>query len=155
MKFRQADEKDISQLIDIRLAYLSEDYNELTLKQTSAISAQLPGYFKDHLNNDLFVYVCEDNELVISTVFLLIMKYPANPSFMNGTTGMIMNVYTLPKYRKRGIAGKLMKRAMNYAKDMGLSYLELKATEAGSALYNKLGFVPVKSKYVSMKYLID
>ncbi len=155
MKFRKANEKDILRLIDMRLAYLSEDYNELTAKQTSAISAQLPGYFKSHLNKDLFVYICEDNELIISTVFLLINKTPANPSFLNGLTGMILNVYTLPDFRKRGIAGDLMKMAMKDAKKMELSYLELKATTAGSSLYHKLGFVMEKSKYVSMKYMIE
>ena len=155
MELRQANETDIPELINKRIAYLSEDYNGLTIEQTDTITAQLPDYFKRHLNHDLFAYVCEDNAFIVSTVFLLITEKPANPSFLTGLTGTILNVYTLPQYRKKGIAGDLMKMAMQDAKCRGLSYLELKATETGCSLYRELGFVPDKSKYISMKYFID
>ena len=154
MQCRQANEADISRLIDMRLAFLSEDYGGLTIEQTDAIAAQLPDYFKGHLNRDLLVYVCEDNASIVSTVFLLVTEKPANPSYLTGTTGTILNVYTLPQCRKRGIAGTLMKMAMHEAKRRKLSYLELKATQAGSSLYHELGFVPEKSENIPMKYLI-
>jgi GNAT superfamily N-acetyltransferase len=154
MQLRQANETDVFQLIDMRLAYLSEDYSGLTTEQTCTIKAQLPDYFREHLNRDLFVYVCEDNEFIASTVFLLITEKPANPSFLTGLTGAILNVYTLPEYRRRGLAGNLMKMAIQEAKCKKLSYLELKATLAGSSLYRELGFVPDESKYVSMRYQI-
>lgn len=154
MQQRQADETDISLLIDMRLAYLTEDYNGLTAEQTCRIKAQLPDYFKEHLNRDLFVYVCEDNKFIVSTVFLLITEKPANPNFITGLTGTILNVYTLPKYRTRGLAGSLMKMAMQDAKCKNLSYLELKATQAGYALYRELGFVTDESKNIPMRYQI-
>jgi len=152
MKFRKANKTDISQLIDMRLAYLSEDYNGLTADQSRMIAAQLPGYFMEHLTRDLFAYVCVDSKLIVSTVFLLVMEKPANPSFLTGWTGTILNVYTLPQYRKRGLAGSLMRLAMQEATCKKLSYLELKATQAGSSLYNKLGFIVYESNYISMKY---
>src|SRR5687767_14284840 len=107
MQLRQANKTDISQLINMRLAYLEEGYSGLTPEQANAIKEQLLAYFREHLNKDLFVYVCEDNTVIVSTVFLLITEKPANPSFLTGLTGTIMNVYTLPNYRKRGIAGSL------------------------------------------------
>jgi hypothetical protein len=72
MIFRQADQSDIFRLIDMRLAYLSEDFGGLTDEEALAIKSQLEEYFKKHLNNDLLVYVCEDNALLVSTVFLQI-----------------------------------------------------------------------------------
>ncbi|HHY82741.1 MAG TPA: GNAT family N-acetyltransferase [Clostridiales bacterium] len=155
MQFRRADGADISQMINMRLAYLSEDYDGLTEEQTSAIKSQLSDYFKKHLNQDLIVFVCEDGNAIVSTVFLLIVERPANPGYITGLTGTILNVYTLPQYRKRGLAGSLMKMAIEEAKCRNLSYLDLKATQAGYSLYRKLGFAPDESKYVSMKYIVN
>jgi len=99
MIYRQAKESDILQLINMRLAYFAEDYGKLSDEQIKTIRSQLKDYFSKHLNRDLFVYVCEDNAIIVSTVFLLIQEKPANPSFITGITGTIMNVYTLPQYR--------------------------------------------------------
>ncbi|AEV67428.1 GNAT family N-acetyltransferase [Acetivibrio clariflavus] len=155
MQLRQANKTDVSQLINMRLAYLAEDYDGLTEEQTDTIRVQLLDYFGKHLNRDLFVYVCEDNAVIVSTVFLLISEKPANPSFLTGLTGTIMNVYTLPHYRKRGIAGNLIRMAIQDAKSKKLSYIDLKATQAASSLYRKLGFAPDESKYLSMRYYIN
>jgi len=154
MHIRKANENDIPKLINMRLAYLSEDHGGLTEEQTNIIKAQLQAYFVKHLNNDLFAYVCEDNEEIVSTVFLLVAEKPANPNFITGLTGTILNVYTLPQYRRRGIAENLLKMAIQDAKNMNLSYIDLNATQAGYSLYRKLGFTDNKSKYVPMKYRI-
>ena len=152
MNFRRAVQKDIPQLTAMRLAYLSEDYHGLSKEQTDSIKFQLKDYIHKHLGNDLLVYVCEDDAHIVSTVFMLLIEKPANPSFLTGKTGMILNVYTIPNYRKQGIAGALIKMAVVDAKQSELSFLELKATSDGLSLYTELGFVPETSKYTSMKY---
>jgi len=155
LKFRQAYIADIPQLIDMRIAYLKEDYNGLTAEQTRTITSQLQDYFKKLLNQDFFAFVCEENEVIVSTVFLVIFEKPANPSFLTGLTGTILNVYTLPQYRKRGIASTLIKMALEHAKQKKLSYVDLKATQAGYSLYSKLGFIPDRPKNVPMIYHIS
>ena len=152
MNFRCAVETDIPQLTAMRLAYLSEDYHGLSQEQTGSIKLQLKDYFHKHLSNDLFVYVCEDDAHIVSTVFMVVIEKPANPSFLTGKTGMILNVYTIPNCRKQGIAGALIKMAVEDAKQRKLSFLELKATADGLSLYTELGFVPETSQYTSMKY---
>ena len=154
MNFRYAIETDITQLITMRLAYLSEDYHGLSAEQTDAIKFQLTDYFNEHLGKDLFVYVSEENDQIVSTVFMLVVEKPANPSFLAGKTGTILNVFTKPNYRRHGISGTLMKMAIENAKQMKLSYLELKATSDGLSLYSKLGFAQEPSKYISMKYIL-
>lgn len=154
MQFRQADQSDIPQLIDIRLAFLSEDQSGLADCEVNEIKLQLPDYYNRHLQNDLFIYVCEDEGEIISSVFLIIQEKPASPVFLNGKSGMILNVYTKPEYRKRGIAGALMNEVIREAKEMELSYIELKATAAGESLYKTCGFIPDDSKYLSMRYNI-
>ena len=78
-----------------------------------------------------------------------------NPSFINGKTGTVLNVYTKPEFRKKGIAGELIKMLLAESRNRHLDYVELKATESGYSLYRSLGFEDAVSKYHSMKYIID
>lgn len=152
MQFRLANKTDIPSLVDLRLAYLCEDFPNQTVKQSQMIKDQLPDYFHRRLGNDLLVFVCEEDARIVSTVFLLITEKPANPNFPTGLTGTVLNVYTLPQYRKRGYATRLMELAIREAGLQNLSYLELKATKAGLPLYRKLGFISEESKNQSMRY---
>jgi len=153
-KFRLAGEKDIPRLTEIRTAYLSEEHKGLSEEQARAIKAQLPDYFNRHLGRDLLVFVCEDGDKIVSSVFLLITEKPAHPHIITGLTGTVLNVYTLPEYRRRGLAGSLLEMAIEEARRRELSFLELKATKAGFSLYRKLGFVINESEYTPMKYRI-
>ena len=70
-----------------------------------------------------------------------------SPAFITGMTGLVMNVYTKPEHRHMGYARRLMELLMGDAERMGLSAVELKATEAGYGLYAALGFEESGSKY--------
>ena len=65
-----------------------------------------------------------------------------------------MNVYTLPGHRRRGYASALVERIIADARQMELSYLELKATEDGLPLYQKLGFLEEASDYTAMRLVL-
>lgn len=59
--------------------------------------------------------------------------------------GVIIKLYVLPAYRKRGIAEKLMDEAMRQMKAAGLKHVQLNVFAGNSAkrLYEKLGFQDV------------
>ncbi|MDE6666212.1 MAG: GNAT family N-acetyltransferase [Ruminococcus sp.] len=150
IKVEKADLKDINELVQMRLEYLTEDYGSLTEIQSEKIRNQLSVYYQNHLNKDLFVYVVK-SERIISCCFLLVSEKPANPSFINGKTGTVLNVYTKPEFRKKGIAGKIMEFLISDAKEMKLDFVELKATDNGYKLYKSVGFEDMVSKYHNMK----
>ncbi len=152
MVFEKADLNDLSSLINLRIAYLLEDYGELPENKIKEITNNLNSYFQKHLNNDLLVFVCRDVDKIVSCCFLCVTEKPSNPSFINGRTGTILNVYTLPEYRRKGIAGKLIKMLLNEAETSKLDFVELKATDSGYPLYKSLGFEDVLSKYHNMKF---
>ena len=151
--YSKAVPENIDKLIDIRIAYLSEDYGGLTDEQTAIIRKSLKGYYEQHLNSDLFVYTAWTNE-IISCCFLLIAEKPANPSFPHGKSGTVLNVYTKPEYRRMGIASNLLNELIADSRRFELDFIELKATEDGYELYKSLGFADEKSKYHSMKLLL-
>ncbi len=119
------------------------------------ISASLPTYFHNHLNKDLFAFICRTDTTIAGCCFLYVSEKPANPSFINGKTGTVLNVYTRPQFRRKGIARELIKMLLSESEKMHLDFVELKSTDAGYNLYKSLGFDDVVSKYHNMKYVID
>ncbi len=59
----------------------------------------------------------------------------------NGDWQMLFGVCTLPEYRKKGIAGKLLEAAINDTKLRGKKGLVLTCKEALLPYYSKFGFV--------------
>lgn len=152
---QKAQESDIDALVKLRLAYLQEDHGSLDDRDAGIIAAKLPEYFRAHLNKDLFCYIAREEGLIVSCAFLLVIEKPMSPAFITGKTGTVLNVYTCPSYRHRGYAGFLMKKLISDAKGMDLSTVELKATDAGYALYRSAGFADDRSRYHPMKWMND
>jgi len=148
-------EKFASALTELRIEYLTEDYGGLSLTELEQLREKLPHYFKSHLNVDLFAYVCRAGELIAGCCFLFVSEKPPNPSFINGKTGTLLNVYTRPEFRRKGIAGGLIKMLIADSSEMKLDFLELKSTDEGYELYKSLGFEDAVTKYHNMKLIID
>jgi GNAT superfamily N-acetyltransferase len=55
---------------------------------------------------------------------------------------LIVNVYTEPTWRGRGIARALMQALMDWADTAGCDRVLLHASDAGRPLYQSLGFAP-------------
>ena len=57
--------------------------------------------------------------------------------------GVIVNVFTEPEWRRRrrGVAGMLLRRIIEWARAERLDRLVLHASEEGQALYERLGFI--------------
>ena len=146
MKVEKAGMGDIEALVKMRLCYLIEDNGSLDAQDLAAIKRDLPGYFQAHLDKDLFIYVIRDRQNIVSCAFLLIVEKPMSPAFINGRTGMVLNVYTCPSYRRN------MEALLSEAKKMEISVIELKATEDGYPLYRSVGFMEDDSKYHRMKW---
>ena len=153
MTYEKANLDDIKDLVELRIEYLLEDYDEIQQNKSVTIADSLPAYFSDHLNKDLFVFVCRIENIIVSCCFLYISEKPPNPVFINGKTGIILNVYTKPQFRRKGIAGKLIKLLLAESEELHIDIVELKATDLGYSLYKSLGFEDVISKYHNMNIL--
>ncbi len=53
---------------------------------------------------------------------------------------LLVNVYTEPQWRRRGIARTLVVTLMRWASEQGVDQMVLHASNAGRALYESLGF---------------
>ena len=152
MNVGKAQVNDIDALVEMRLNYLIEDNGSIDDQDRSAIQKLLPDYYKAHLGKDLLVYVIRDDLTIVSCAFLLIVEKPMSPAFINGRTGIVLNVYTCPSYRRRGYAKLIMETLLSEAIKMEISVIELKSTEDGYPLYRSVGFTDEGSGYHMMKW---
>ncbi len=151
MNIRRAVEEDIDTLVELRLTYIEYHFGELTVQEKEAMIKQLPGYFRDHINRDFIAYLAEDKGKAVSSAYLIIHEKPANPHFITGKTGLFLNVYTNPNYRKQGLATSILKKLIQEARNLQVSYIELNATEAARPIYDKLGFIEKVSDNTEMR----
>ena len=155
MKVEKAGIDDIDALVKMRLDFLLEDNGSLNDSDVIAIKKDLPEYYKSHINNDLYIFVVREEQTIVSCAFLLVIEKPMSPSFLNGRTGTVLNVYTCPANRHRGYAKMIMETLLAKAKKLQLSVVDLKATEDGYHLYRSVGFADDCSKYHLMKWKPD
>ena len=52
----------------------------------------------------------------------------------------ILNIYTLPEYRKKGYGKQITEKLIEHSKEIGIKKLWLNASEEGKKIYLKLGF---------------
>ena len=133
--------EDIPQLIELRMDYLTADFDPLDEADASPIEASLPGFFERHLENDLFAYVMRDDSgRIVSVALMLVSEKPANPRFVHGRIGTVFNVYTKPEHRRKGLAREVVCELVEDARRRDLDLVELNATADGYPLYRSIGF---------------
>ena len=74
--------------------------------------------------------------------------YQVMPTYHNptGKKAYIMNMYTNPEYRRRGIAYHTLDLLIKDAREQGISQIALEATDMGRPLYERYGFVKMEDK---------
>ena len=92
MIVEKANIEDATLLTELRLAYLKEDYGELSKNDIEIISRDLPDYFKKNLNRNIFCYLIREGEEIAACAFLLVVEKPMSPAFITGRTGTVLNV---------------------------------------------------------------
>ncbi len=150
--FRKMNENDKDLFVNLRLIFLTDCFDIITQTEKENIEQNLKIYFDEHIiKNDFIGIIGEHNGKVVSAAYLIILDYPANPKLINGKAGTLLNVYTYPEYRRKGIAKKLLEEIIKEAKLMGITSIDLNATESGYNLYKKLGFKDDNDKRMLLK----
>ncbi|UCE28721.1 MAG: GNAT family N-acetyltransferase [Candidatus Bathyarchaeota archaeon] len=140
--YRRADINDIEVLVDCRVRCLNELYNHLEDDETKILRKALREYFREAIpSNDFVGWLAEYNGRIIATSGMVLWKIPPRYGVVeSGKLGYILNFYTIPEARRKGIGTRLLKQLIEEATSLGLRYLHLHASEYGIDLYRKAGF---------------
>ena len=147
MEFRFATEEDIELLTTSRVEVLKaankldDDVDMTEVENTSR------EYYKKALadGSRLAVLVMDGDKFIGAGG---VSFYQVMPTYHNtsGKKAYIMNMYTNPNYRRKGIAYKTLDMLVEAAKDRGIKQISLEATEMGRPLYEKYGFTQMESE---------
>jgi GNAT superfamily N-acetyltransferase len=73
---------------------------------------------------------------------LVVHIVPPSPLNLAGREGYIMNLYTRPEWRGRGVATAILRAILDWLRVEGVPLATLRASEAGRPLYEREGFEP-------------
>jgi ribosomal protein S18 acetylase RimI-like enzyme len=82
-----------------------------------------------------------DGEIVAGGA-VLIVPWPANPKHRKQQRAFLLNVFTEPAFRRRGIARSLVRTMLDCCREQGFGSVFLHASDAGRPLYQSMGFQP-------------
>lgn len=148
---REASRADVELLVQLRLEYIRADLADLDERGEAAIAAQLRTWIPANLGQRFFAEVAFVDGRAAAVAMLAVNEFPANPGFPNGLVGTVLNVWTRPPYRRRGLATAVMRHLIRTGAQLGLSRLELRSSVAAQRLYESLGFGPTPAGHLPME----
>ncbi len=120
---------------------LENDVDMLEIKKQSM------DYYQSALKDDTHVaYLIFDEDKFVGAggiSYFKVMPTYHNPT---GRKAYIMNMYTKPEYRRKGIAIKTLDLLVQDAKKRGITAISLEATTMGRPLYEKYGFIAMNDE---------
>ena len=142
--YRKAILSDAAKLAEIRSIFLKEINNVTSEEERIIVEQANLEYFRTALGNNTFTsWIALDNEEIIATSGLSFSIVPPVFHVLDGKVAYIMNIFTFPLYRNRGIGTELFKRIVEEAKQFGYKKITLNASDMGKPLYEKYGFKDV------------
>lgn len=151
MKVRKATLDDIDILVRLRIDYIIADWGPQEAEVLAVIEKNLREFFPRHLSTGEFVaFIAEEGGEAAATAFLSVTTIPANPTYVEGKVGTVLNVLTYPHHRKKGYGSAVLRELIEEAKRLGVSAITLSATQDGLPMYQKLGF-EIDTQYTEMK----
>jgi ribosomal protein S18 acetylase RimI-like enzyme len=143
--YRRAKIEDVTALVALRRAFLEEISG--TKVSEPKIVESLAGYFSDGITSGQFVaFLTQAHSQVIASSGLVIHRHPPSVNNPTGREAYIMNMYTVPEYRRRGIATKLLDMLVDHARENGCGKVSLHAMEKGGAIYSRAGFEKIETE---------
>lgn len=144
---RKATIDDLDELVKSRITVLRAANHLSEDTDMSVVERESREYYKQALEDDHHVayLVYDENDFVGAggISFYRVMPIYHNPS---GRKAYVMNMYTDPQYRRKGIAYETLDLLINEAKERSIMQISLEATESGVPLYEKYGFKKMMSE---------
>jgi GNAT superfamily N-acetyltransferase len=152
LAIRIADERDIAHLVRQRRAMFS-DAGVGSETDLNLMSEAVEAYFRQAIADGSYrAYLALDSKgTVVAGAGIALPILPPSPDNLNSRRAMILNVYTEPQWRRRGIARKLMLVMIEWCRQQGFGYVDLHATTDGRALYEQLGFIPTSEMRLRLR----
>lgn len=150
MKIRRACAEDLKHILHHRLAMFEEmGFREAAvLDRVEVVSRE---YFTGALRAGTYLgWIAEDsNGQVVGGGGIAVAAWPGYPGASQAKRAWVLNMYTEPGARRRGVARRLMQEMLEWCRRERYGSVSLHASVAGRPLYESMGFQP--SNEMSLK----
>ena len=147
MEYRKATIDDLDVLVSTRITVLRAANKLDDNVDMSEVERESRNYYEKALldGSHTAYLVFDDGEFVGAggVSYFGVMPTYHNPS---GRKAYIMNMYTAPDHRRRGIAYNTLDLLVKDAKTQGIDAISLEATDMGRPLYERYGFVKMNDE---------
>lgn len=130
--------------IPILVSYRRSMFESMGIADETALSAMcevMSRYLHQALpGGEYRGWVAEAGGVVIASGGLVIQRLPPSPRNMDGRHGYIMNIYTEPAWRRKGVATAILTTILDYLRSLGVPVATLHATQDGRPVYERFGF---------------
>ncbi|CDQ40581.1 MULTISPECIES: GNAT family N-acetyltransferase [Virgibacillus] len=144
MKVRLAEVEDIKQLIKMRWDFTVEYDKSKGDSSFRAFEMECHSFLEKALiNNDQwFIWIAEVNEEIVSHIYIELIDKVPRPGRITYPFAYMTNVYTIPKYRNKGIGSKLLQVVNKWSKKNNFEFIMVWPSEDSNHFYQKNGYTP-------------
>ena len=152
IQIRIAELPELSLIMEWRMRVLKEVFclpEDTDMTEPCSAKEQ---YYREHLQDSTHtaVFACVGERIIGcgEICYQTEMPSPDNP---NGKCGYLMNIYTLPEYRRMGVGREIVSFLIKDAQLKNVKKLSLESSEMAEKLYQSTGFL--RNEHFYLKYL--
>lgn len=110
-------------------------------------------YFTDSLRTGTYLgWMAEDSGgQVVGGGGIVVADWPGYPGEKQAKRAWILNMYTEPGARRRGVAKRLMNVMVEWCRNEGYRSVSLHASAAGRPIYEAMGFQPTNEMSLKLR----
>lgn len=141
---RLAGPQDIDVVLRLRLEMLREVGSLGDGARLAELVEANRRYLEAKLTSGQYLaWLAVDQARPVAIAALIPFERPPTGDNPAGLEGYVLNMYTAPPWRRRGLGARLLEQAIEYVRARGGRRLWLKATPAGRPVYERAGFIVI------------
>jgi GNAT superfamily N-acetyltransferase len=133
--------QDVPLLVDLRVEFLEEYWGEQPSAAREELKRCLRDYYTRAINDHSYLsYYAKADNTIVAIGGMIFRQQAGNFNNPSGRICYLMNMYTIPSYRRKGICSKILNLLIENARVKGVTAFELHATPEGEPVYLKHDF---------------
>ena len=148
---RKSKLSELSIIMEWRMRVLKEVFCLNENYDMTKLYIENESYYREHLQNDshtaVFAY---NNKQIIGCGGICYQTEMPSPDNFNGKCGYLMNIYTLPEYRRMGVGRQIVEFLIRDAINHNICKLSLESSDIAEKLYHNMNFEKNTHFYLRM-----
>lgn len=140
--YHKATIADVPALVEYRTLFALELSGAQPAEAVQLLKKQTTHFFSEATaNKSCISFIAMHDNTVAGIGSVILREQPGNFRNLSGKWGYIMNIYTVPGYRRNGICKTLLNLLIEESRKSGVTAFELHATKEGEKVYTGEGFL--------------